>query len=84
MGWFSRKSFKVTLTGVGSGIDYQEGGRRMQINCEMMAKPPGLLIYTSTMKWRPPHHAESIGAEDLERIKANISESLPGFSLKWV
>lgn len=83
MGWFSRKSFKVTLTGVGSGIVYEEGGRRMQIDCEILTKPPGLLIYIGTMKWDPPHHTEPIGADDLERIKANVSESLPGFSLKW-
>jgi hypothetical protein len=83
MGWFSRKSFKVALTGVGSGIDYEERGKRMQIECEMMAKPPGLLIHTRTMRWRPPHHAESISAEELERIKANVAQSLPGFTLKW-
>lgn len=83
MGWFSRKSYKVALTGVGSGIVYEEGGRRMQIDCEIMTKPSGLLIYTITMKWRPPHHAEPIGAEELERIKANITSSLSAFALKW-
>lgn len=83
MAWFSRKSFKVALTGISSGIVYEEGGRCMQIDCELMGKPSSLIVYTNTMKWRPPHDTEPIGAEEIERIKANVTQHLSGLTLKW-
>lgn len=84
MSWFSRKQYRAAFTGVTSGLLYEEYGKRMIIDCERLAEPLGVLVYTQTMKWQSPHDAEILEKADIERIQKNITDSLGSFNLKWV
>ena len=83
MGWFSRKQYHASFTGVASGLLYEEGGKRMLIDCERLAEPLGVLVYTQTMKWQSPHDGEILGKADIERIQKNITDSLGSFNIQW-
>jgi len=84
MFWSSRKPYRVKIGGLMSRITYEEGGRRMHIDGEKIGGEVGMIVYTSTMVWRPPHESELVTDEARERIKRNITEARPNFRFEWV
>jgi len=82
--WFKPKAFKVKLTGR-AGLIYQEGGKTMNIDSEMLAGPDSdMVIYLDSIsKWNPPHENELISVERKEQIKANLLKELSNIRIEW-
>ena len=72
-----RNRYKVKLRGR-SGVVYEEGGKTVQIEAEMLAEEIDLVIYFESIR-----HWESL--EERKRIKANVTAALKekGLAIEW-
>ena len=80
-----RNRYKVKLRGR-SGVVYEEGGKTVQIEAEMLAEEIDLVIYFESIRhWESPHENESISLEERKRIKANVTAALKekGLAIEW-
>jgi hypothetical protein len=72
----SDSGFSVEVLGR-TGIRYSERGRTMFIDSEVLATPRAIALYANSIRaWDPPHEADSIGAEDRDRIVENVRLAL--------
>lgn len=82
---FQKTSFKVKLHGR-SGVIYEEGGKIVLIEAEMLAEEIDLVIYADSIKhWLPPHENELISQDEKKTIKKNVTTALEkkGLVVEW-
>jgi len=82
--WLNRKKYRVKLHGR-AGIIYEENGRSMVIDSEMLAGPSfDIIIYLDSMiAWEIPHQYELVNEEDKVRIRENITRELNKYRIEW-
>lgn len=84
MMWFNRKKYRVKFQGR-AGLIYEENGRSMLIDSEMLAGPNfDIVIYTDTIKpWEPLDDTGRINEEERARIRENIAKELSKYRIDW-
>jgi hypothetical protein len=82
--WFTKKPFHVKMTGR-TGLLYEENGRRMFVDSEMLSGDKfDLVIYTDSIKaWQSPHEGELVSENDKLRIRENITKELRRLRIDW-
>jgi hypothetical protein len=75
---------KVRVAGGRGGLEYREADRSMRIDSEMLAERWGMVVYVGSIaRWAPPHEADPVTPDDVERIRQAIVESFPDFRIEW-
>ena len=76
--------FKVKIHGR-AGIEYEENGKKMLIDSEMLTGPEfDLVIFTDSIRnWEAPHDNEHVSQSTRTRIIENIETSLKKLSIDW-
>jgi hypothetical protein len=82
--WSNRKKYRVKLMGR-AGLIYEEDGRSMIIDSEMLAGPDfDIVIYLDSLDVMIDSNKKKlIAAEDKIRIKENIANELIKFRIDW-
>lgn len=83
--FFKKDRYKVKLRGR-SRVIYQEDGKSVQIEAEMLAEEIDLVIYFDSIRhWEPPHENDMISLDDKKRIKKNVTAALKekGLTIEW-
>ncbi|UCH40810.1 MAG: hypothetical protein JSU67_03700 [Gammaproteobacteria bacterium] len=83
--FFRKDCYKVKLRGR-SGVVYEEGGKTVQIEAEMLAGEIDMVIYfDSISSWQPPYENEAIPLDEKNRIKENVTVALKekGLAIEW-
>lgn len=71
----SSDGFSVEVLGR-TGLTYQERGRTMFVDTEVLTGPSGLVVYRDTIsRWDPPYAEDLIDDAERERILQNIREA---------
>ena len=82
---FRKDCYKVKLRGR-SGVVYEEGGKTVEIEAEMLAGEIDMVIYFDSIRnWQSPHENEAISLDEKNRIKENITVALKekGLVIEW-
>jgi len=82
---FRKERFKVKLRGR-SAVVYEEGGKIVMIEAEMLTGETDLVIYVDSIgQWQPPHENEAISQDEKNTIKANVTTALEkkGLVIEW-
>lgn len=80
-----KKPYTVKLHGR-SGIIYEENGKVLNIDAEMLSDEIDFVVYLDSIKcWEKPNDGEVISTEDISRIKENVTDALSrkGLVLEW-
>ena len=82
---FLKQSYRVTMRGR-SGVVYEEGGKTVNIEAELLTGEIDLVLYFDSIRhWQPPHEREVISQDEKWRIKENVTAALEGkgLSIEW-
>jgi hypothetical protein len=72
----SDEGFSVEVLGR-TGLLYTEGARKLRVDSELLAGPPGLAIYRSSIRaWEPPHQNDPLDESRRAAILDNIRRAL--------
>lgn len=72
----SDTGFPVEFLGI-VGIRYQEDGKSVFVDSEVMSTPRTILIYSNSAKrWEAPSESDPFSGSDRERIVDNIRRAL--------